>query len=301
VRPTSTGSSSSRRRPEPPTGRAPASAGEVEATLRKLGVRPSRRLGQSFLWDSFAADAEAALVVAEPGASVIEIGGGLGILTEALVRRRIERLTVVERDPRLVTHLRRLFAGRARVVHGDAGVYPLTGVGVVVGNLPFSIATPLLLRFFEARVPRVVVLVQKEVARRVAAEPGGKEYGRLSLIARLYGTPELFRTVPSSAFAPEPEVEAQILVHTTRAGPLPVPSIPGFERLVRTLFGQRRKKLANLLPKVVPSREDAAELARIADWPDDWRERRPETLPPEAYFRLASALDGASVVRSADG
>jgi 16S rRNA (adenine1518-N6/adenine1519-N6)-dimethyltransferase len=281
-------------------GRAPASPGEVEATLRELGVRPSRRMGQSFLWDAFAADAEAALVLADPTSSVVEIGGGLGILTEALVRRRVQRLTVVERDPRLVTHLRRLFSGRARVVHGDAGRYPLVGVDVVVGNLPFSIATPLLLRFFEARVPRVVVLVQKEVARRVAAEPGGKEYGRLSLIARLYATLELFRTVPSSSFTPEPEVEAQLLVHTTRPGALPVPSVPAFERVVRILFGQRRKKMANLVPKLLPDPATVTEATRIAEWPDDWRERRPETLPPEAYFRLATALEGLPGVPAAD-
>ncbi|MCI4349914.1 MAG: 16S rRNA (adenine(1518)-N(6)/adenine(1519)-N(6))-dimethyltransferase RsmA [Thermoplasmata archaeon] len=279
-------------------GRAPTTPREVEATLRELGVRPSRRLGQSFLWDAFAADAEAALAATDPGTPVVEIGGGLGILTEALLRRGVGPLVIVERDPRLVTHLRRLVAGRARVVHGDALTYRFEGVGVVVGNLPFSIATPLLLRLFAARVPRVVALIQKEVARRFAAGPGSKAYGRLSLVACLYGTPELFRTVPSTAFTPQPEVDGQILVHTGRADPLPVPSVEGFELVVRLLFGQRRKKLANLLPRVVGDPQRAAELARSARWPDDWQGRRPESLPPEAYFRMATALAAAEGGRS---
>jgi 16S rRNA (adenine1518-N6/adenine1519-N6)-dimethyltransferase len=262
----------------------------VEATLDRLGVRPSRRLGQSFLWDAFVADAEAALVATTPEAPVIEIGGGLGLLTEALLRRGVGPLTVVETDPRLAGHLRCLFGPRARVVKTDALAYPFGGTETVVGNLPFSIATPLLLRLFELRIPRIVVLIQKEVARRLAAEPGGKEYGRLSLVARLYGTPELFRTVPSTAFTPQPEVEGQILVHTRREGALPVPSVEKFEQAVRTLFGQRRKKLANLLPIVAGSRDRAESLALSAGWPDDWKDRRPETLPPEAYFGLANAL-----------
>ncbi|MCI4319703.1 MAG: 16S rRNA (adenine(1518)-N(6)/adenine(1519)-N(6))-dimethyltransferase RsmA [Thermoplasmata archaeon] len=290
MRTTSTGSSSRRRHVEPPVGRAPASPAEVEATLEKLGVRPSRRLGQSFLWDPFVADAEAALVAVTPEAPVVEVGGGLGLLTEALLRRPTGPITVVETDPRLAAHLRALFGARVRVVTADALTYRLDGRETVVGNLPFSVATPLLLRFFELRIPRLVVLLQKEVARRLAAEPGGKEYGRLSLVARLYGTPELFRTVPSNAFTPEPEVEGQILVHTRRTGALPVPSVEEFERVVRTLFGQRRKKLANLLPIVTGSRAQAESLASVAGWPDDWKDRRPETLPPEAYFGLARAL-----------
>lgn len=287
---TSTGSSSRRRPTEPPVGRAPASPAEVDATLERLGVRPSRRLGQSFLCDPFVADAEAALVGTTPGSPVVEVGGGLGLLTEALLRRHVGPITVVETDLRLAAHLRALFGDRIRVVRGDALSHPLDGTETVVGNLPFSVATPMLLRFFELRIPRIVVLLQKEVARRLAAEPGGKEYGRLSLVARLYGTPELYRTVPSASFSPQPEVEGQILVHTRRSEALPVASVPEFERVVRTLFGQRRKKLANLLPILAGSRSRAEALAVAAGWPDDWRDRRPETLPPEAFFALANSL-----------
>ncbi|MGP8078388.1 MAG: 16S rRNA (adenine(1518)-N(6)/adenine(1519)-N(6))-dimethyltransferase RsmA [Thermoplasmata archaeon] len=292
---TSTGSSS---RPEPgdppvPSG-VPERPSAIRETLERLGVRPSRAWGQSFLSDPFVADAEAALVELPPGRPVVEIGGGLGVLTAALLRRGLGPLTVLERDRRLAGFLRTTFGARIRVVEGDALVVDLPPAECVVGNLPFSVGTPILQRLIEARVPRIVFLLQKEVAERIAAGPGSKVYGRLSLFAQLYGSVELFRTVSPAAFTPQPEVSGRIGVHRARPGPLPVPSVPEFERAVRLLFGARRKQLGNLLPRLAPSREEAERLARAAGWPTDWAGRRPEELPPEAYFALAQALASRS-------
>jgi len=201
---------------------------EVRAALETLGVRPSKGWGQSFLTDPFVADAEAALVEVPVGRPVVEIGGGLGILTRALVRRGVRPLTVVERDPRLADHLRAVFGSRVDVLEGDALTTPLPPADAVVGNLPYSVATPILLAQFARRVPRVVFLVQEEVAQRLAAGPGSRVYGRLSIVARLYGEVELFRAVPPRSFAPVPEVSSRIGVHTARAGELPVPSLSEF-------------------------------------------------------------------------
>jgi 16S rRNA (adenine1518-N6/adenine1519-N6)-dimethyltransferase len=271
---------------------------EVRAALDALGVRPSKEWGQSFLTDPFVADAEAALVELPPGRPVVEIGGGLGVLTAALLRRRMGPLTVVERDRRLARFLATTFGDRVRVVTGDALTVPLPPAEAVVGNLPYSVATPILLRLFAARVPRVVALVQREVAERLAAGPGSKTYGRLSIVARLYGTVELFRTVGPEAFTPQPEVASRIVVHVARSGPLPVPAVPAFEEVLRRLFSSRRKQLSNLLPRVVPEHGDVNELARRADWPIDWAHRRPEELPPEAYFALAGAIADLGPARS---
>ncbi len=254
-------------------------------------MRPSKAWGQSFLTDPFVADAEASLVEPAPGRSVMEIGGGLGLLTEALLRRGVAPLTVVERDPRLAGFLRTAFGPRVTVLEADAQNDPLPAVDVVVGNLPYSVATPILLRLFERRTPRVVFLVQREVAERLAAQPGSRQYGRLALIARFYGEVELFRRVGPEAFSPEPEVDSRLAVHTARPGPLPVPSPDRFERAVRTLFSSRRKQLGNLLPRLAGDRERAERLARRAGWPDDWARRRPEELEPESYFALARALE----------
>jgi 16S rRNA (adenine1518-N6/adenine1519-N6)-dimethyltransferase len=247
---TSTGSLSP---PDPDASGLPAvptTAAEVRATLARLEIRPSRGMGQSFLTDPFVADAEAALVDLPSGHSIVEIGGGLGQLTAALLRRRLGPLTVIERDARLARFLRRTFGERITVVEGDALEVTLPPAAAAVGNLPFSVATPILLRLFAARVPRVVFLVQDEVARRLAAGPGSKEYGRLSIISRLYGTVELFRTIPPSAFSPVPEVTSRIGVHVARPDELPVPSVPAFEETVRLLFSSRRKQLRNLIPRL---------------------------------------------------
>ncbi len=289
---TSTGSSSSNRSgPAPPVARVPEGAAEVATALRALGVRPSKVWGQSFLTDPFVADAEAALTELSPGRPVLEIGGGLGALTAALVRRGLAPITVVERDPRLAGFLRTTFGSRVRVVTGDALDVELPSVDCAVGNLPYSVATPILLRLLERRVPRIVTLVQREVAERLAAAPGSKAYGRLSIVARLYGDVQLFRTVGPDAFAPRPEVESRLVVHVARPGDLPVPSVAALEAMVRTLFSSRRKQLGNLLPRVASDREAAGRLAERAGWPDDWATRRPETLPPSDFFAMARVLE----------
>ena len=291
--------SSSPRNPAPMDAEVPpvpSTPAEVRATLEALSVRPSREWGQSFLTDPFVADAEAALVELGPGHPVVEVGGGLGVLTAALLRRGIGPLTVIERDRRLARFLASTFGRRVRVVTGDALAVPIPTAEAVVGNLPYSVATPILLRLFAARVPRVVFLVQREVAERLAAGPGSKTYGRLSIIAQLYGSVELFRTVGPDAFTPRPEVASRIAVHKARAGPLPVPSVPAFEEILRQLFSSRRKQLANLLPRVVPDPTAIDEATRRAAWPADWARRRPEELPPEAYFALAAGLANENAI-----
>lgn len=284
----STTSTASSSRPNArPTTRAPTSPAEVRTVLGQLGITPTKRLGQSFLTDAFIADAEAALALPSAGAPVVEVGGGLGILTEALLRRLPGALTVIERDPRLARHLRRTFGRAVTVVEADARDADLDPSAVVVGNLPFSVATPILLRCFAAGTPRLVALVQREVAERLAAAPGTKAYGRLTIAAALFGTIELYQVVPARAFHPTPAVEGQILVFTRRPGALPVPCVPDFERMVAALFGSRRKQLGNLVPRVLPRGVAADALAARADWPADWARRRPEELAPEAFFRLA--------------
>jgi 16S rRNA (adenine1518-N6/adenine1519-N6)-dimethyltransferase len=286
---TSTTSSSRRNGARDDEVLVPERPSDVRATLAELGIRPARSWGQSFLTDPFVADAEAALVEVPPGRPVVEVGGGLGILTAALLRRGIGPVTVIEKDPRLAAFLRSTFGRRIRVVAGDALDVDLPPADAVVGNLPYSVATAILVRLFERRVPRIVFLVQREVADRLAAGPGSKQYGRLSILASLYGRVELFRPVPAAAFSPVPEVESRLGVHVARPGPLPVRAVPDFEEVVRVLFSSRRKQLGNLLPRLVAPGQSASELAESAGWPADWSTRRPEELPPEAFFELANA------------
>jgi 16S rRNA (adenine1518-N6/adenine1519-N6)-dimethyltransferase len=292
---THTGSS-----PPPDRGKArrgpthvPGNAAEVASALEGLELTPTKSRGQSFLTDPFVADAEAALVGTSPGEPVLEVGGGLGILTRALLRRNIGPLTVMEKEPRLAAFLRYHFGDRIHVVEGDALAEPIPKVRAIVGNLPFSIATPLLMRWLEDRVPRVVALVQKEVGDRLAAGPGSKTYGRISILAALYGAVECHQSVPASAFYPVPKVDGRLVVFDRRQGELPVPSTSTLESVLDTLFAGRRKQLGNLLPRALAKLREArpaSEVAQRAEWPMEWEHLRPESLAPDAYFRLVQVL-----------
>jgi 16S rRNA (adenine1518-N6/adenine1519-N6)-dimethyltransferase len=287
---TSTGSSSpGSRRVDLPA--VPVRPVEVDAALRRLGVRPSRGLGQSFLTDRFVADALASLAGPADGGPVVEIGGGLGLVTRALLERGIRPLTVLEKDRRLAAHLASTFGPRVRVLAGDARSFDFPSGATVVGSLPYSSATAIVLGLLPRRLPRLAFLLQKEVAERFASGPGTRAYGRPSIVAQLYGSPELWRVVGPEAFSPVPTVASRLWTHTAREGPLPVGSVDRLERLLRSLFGARRKQLRNLLPSLASGREDAVALASEAGWPADWPSRRPEQMAPEAFFRLAAALD----------
>jgi 16S rRNA (adenine1518-N6/adenine1519-N6)-dimethyltransferase len=286
---TSTGSSSPPSRPGPgAVPAAPETARGVDAALAEAGVRPARGRGQSFLLDPFVADAEAALVEQPRDAPLVELGGGLGTLTAALLRRGYSDLTVVELEPRLARRLTRIFGARIRLVTGDALAVPLGRPAAVVGNLPYASATPILLRLLKERVPRVVAMVQIEVAERLAASPGSGVYGRLTLLAQLFAEVELYRSVGPEAFHPRPRVTSRVLTLTSRPDPLAVRSVSRLEDSTRVLFSSRRKQLGNLLPRLTPTPDS---LAETAGWPSDWRRRRPEELPPQAFYDLANALE----------
>ncbi len=285
---TSTGSSSPREGPGPLPA-VPERPGEIAEALDRLGVAPAKRLGQSFLTDAFAADALAALAFPTRNEPVYEVGGGLGIVTRALLRRGVRGLTVVERDERLARHLAETFAPEVRVVVQDALEFDFPPNAIVAGSLPYSVATPLVLGLLPRRPARIVGIVQKEVAERFAAPEGSRAYGRPSIFARLYGEVELFQEVPAASFYPRPKVAGRLFVHRPRAGELPVGSVARLEKVVRVLFSSRRKQLGNLLPRVAGTR-GAEELARAAGWPSNWARLRPEDLAPELYFALERAL-----------
>jgi 16S rRNA (adenine1518-N6/adenine1519-N6)-dimethyltransferase len=260
----------------------------VRATLRRIGVRPSRRFGQSFLVNDHIADIEAALVERPLDAPLTEIGGGLGLLTDALLRRGYANLRVVERDRNLGNHLHATFGARIRLQVEDARRVDFSRDEAVVGNLPFSVATPLLIQLITARTPRIVALVQKEVGTRFAASPGTSAYGRPSVLAAAYAEVEAFAPVPSQSFYPAPAVDGLVIRSTARSDPFPAEYAERLEEVLRVLFGKRRKQLRNVLPQLTGGdRDAAARWAQEAEWPEDWEVRRAEELPPAAFFALS--------------
>jgi 16S rRNA (adenine1518-N6/adenine1519-N6)-dimethyltransferase len=289
------GSRRERLRPTAGTGDSGATAG-VPGALRALGVRPSRRLGQNFLLDPRVAERIAGLVT-DPRETVVEIGPGLGALTERLAASG-RTVVAVELDLRLAEEVERLLAAGAnvRVVRGDvleqrlSDLVPGSAVVTVVANLPYSITTPAVEWVLAggARVRRAFLMVQREVAERMTAQPGGREFGSLAVFLAMHAEVKpLFRVSPG-AFYPRPEVESVVV----EVAPRPYPGTTEAERsdaekLARAATVSRRKTIANALARGMGVEPGAARRLLIEADVDPGR--RGETLGVEDWLNLARA------------
>ena len=266
--------------------------------LRRHGVRAATSLGQRFLVDRAVLSAIVDASDLSADDDVLEVGPGPGVLTAALAAR-VRSVTAVEVDPRMVALLEETLAEHknVRVVQADALKVDLLGLAArrltrIVANLPYQITTPLLERFLaDARRPSlVVVLVQQEVARRIAATPrDARERGYLSVFVQSFAEPRIVRRVPARAFRPAPRVDSAIVALRTRPQPAfaPLAQEP-FLRLVSDAFRHRRKQLRSALGHEAGlDRERATDvLHRSGIAP----ERRPETLSLEEWVALARAI-----------
>ncbi|MBM4421163.1 MAG: ribosomal RNA small subunit methyltransferase A, partial [Chloroflexi bacterium] len=239
-----------------PVDSALTDRGALAALLARHGVRAAKGRGQHFLVDrgALAAIVDAAELTADD--HVLEVGPGPGVLTSALADRA-GSVTAVEVDARMLPVLRETLAGRdnVRIVEGDALAIDLFAAGPhpptrIVANLPYQITSPLLMRFLGdvRRPPLVVVLVQLEVARRIAAEPGGGERGFLSVFAQSFAEARVVRRVPAASFRPAPRVDSAVVALRTRPAPAFAPlGQEAFLRFVSDAFRHRRKSLASAL------------------------------------------------------
>jgi 16S rRNA (adenine1518-N6/adenine1519-N6)-dimethyltransferase len=239
---------------------------EIDATLREIRVSPVKTLGQNFLHDRNLARwiVEKAELTSQD--YVIEIGPGLGALTEFILESGA-RVLAIEKDQRLADFLRTRFQSeRFELLHGDALDYDLRGLFAkprvkLIGNLPYYISSQLLLKFtkYPSPISLSLLMLQKEMARRISAVPGSSDYGALSLIVQLHYRVKYLRTVPATVFLPEPDVDSAFVHIAPRtAGELPPHDPSAFFRMVRQGFSQRRKQLRNLLREEVPEWAQAA-------------------------------------------
>ena len=263
---------------------------EISRTLRDIRVAPVKTLGQNFLHDQNLAR----WIVQEAGLSaadfVVEIGPGLGAITEPALATGA-RILAIEKDARLANFLREKFADRQlEVVHGDALEFDLRqlfprGPVRLLGNLPYNASTQMLLRFLRQPTPitSALLMLQKEVAARLAAGPRSKDYGILSLVVQAQCRVESLRTIPASVFFPSPDVESALVRLVPRApGELPDHDPEILNVLIRNGFSQRRKQVGKLLKNYV------------ADWPRAAAEigataqARAEELSLEQWIALAN-------------
>ncbi|MGI8820030.1 MAG: 16S rRNA (adenine(1518)-N(6)/adenine(1519)-N(6))-dimethyltransferase RsmA [Chthoniobacterales bacterium] len=269
---------------------------EIDATLREIRVSPVKTLGQNFLHDRNLAQWIVVRAELTPEDFVVEVGPGLGALTEFLVGSGA-RVLAIEKDARLAEFLRGRFpTERLEILRADALDFDVRTLFAYprvkfIGNLPYNISSQLLLQFtsYPSPISLWLCMLQKEMARRLSAEVGTSDYGGLTLLVQLHYRVEYLRSVPASVFLPQPEVDSAF-VRITPRGATELPGCDGelFARLVRRGFSQRRKQLQKLL------REE------IADWPGAVaqggfeRKARAEELSLQQWIGLTNFADPQS-------
>jgi 16S rRNA (adenine1518-N6/adenine1519-N6)-dimethyltransferase len=277
---------------------------EVRAALRETNFRPRKSRGQNFLIHERVIDSIIRLLDLSPADEVVEIGPGLGFLTRRLLERAA-RVWAVEVDAALVERLgASVFAAdpKLRLIHGDILEVPLGDMLPdkklkLVGNLPYSISTPVLFRIFALRehFSSLVLMVQKEVADRIAAQPGTKTFGTLSVWCQIHGRIIDRVSVSPEAFFPRPKVRSTVLKIELFPEPLVTASeIPILRGLVRAAFGQRRKTLGNALTAWLKS--DGSEIETLLQSQGIDPRRRGETLSIDEFIKLARAAQSQSAL-----
>jgi 16S rRNA (adenine1518-N6/adenine1519-N6)-dimethyltransferase len=274
---------------------------DARDALAAANLQPRKRWGQHFLCDPGVVRriVEAAGVDDEP--AVLEIGPGLGALTDALAARA-RRLYLVEIDRGLAARLTERYAGQphVRVLTGDVLALPLDTTiaeprAVVVANLPYNITTPILFRLLELRerLPRALVMVQREVATRLAARPGGKDWGVLPALVQTFAEVRVAFRVSRRSFLPPPRVESAVVDVRWSARPrVDVGDLACYRAVVRAAFGQRRKTLRNSLAALAAERGiDAAGLLAAFVRAGIDPSNRPERLATADFARLAHAFE----------
>ena len=260
-----------------------------------------KSFGQHFLADQRAAARIAELATSPAGGTVVEIGPGTGALTTHLLARA-DKVIALERDRDLVPYLRDVFRtvvdeGRLVIRETDAARHDWAAElaegprpRVVAGNVPYNLTGKLLERATEvaASVDRVVFLVQREVALRLAADADGDDYGALSVFVQAVFAVDVALHVGAGAFRPPPKVESAVVVLTPLRPPRAVET-DAFRAVVKAAFGQRRKTLRNAWSSVLPR----AELAAVAAEAGIDLDRRGETLTVEDFARVAALVERA--------
>jgi 16S rRNA (adenine1518-N6/adenine1519-N6)-dimethyltransferase len=280
------------------------SPGDVRKLAERLGVRPSKRLGQNFVIEQGTVRRIAALAAPGPADVVLEVGPGLGSLTLALLEAGAGQVVAVEIDrvlagelPRTLADRAPALAGRVTVINADAlrtGQGDLPAVpSMLVANLPYNVAVPVVLRLLAAlpALARGLVMVQAEVADRMCAPPGSRVYGAPSVKLAWYATARPAGTVPRSVFWPVPNVDSRLVAFARHDPPATAVSREEVFALVDAAFAQRRKTLRAALAGWAGSAPEAERLLRAAGIDPG---ARGESLSVAEFARLAAARTIAS-------
>ena len=272
-----------------------ASPEVVHYICKRFDIKMSKKLGQNFLIKRGIVDEivhAAEITVGEP---VLEVGPGIGTLTQGLAQSGAD-VTAIELDRRLLEVLDTTLASydNVRIIHGDVLKLDVPTIMnhkpfKVVANLPYYITTPIIMSLLESKLPieRLVVMVQKEVALRMIAKPGTKDYGALSVAVQYYTEPDIVLDVPPKSFLPAPAVTSSVIRCVLRDKP-PVDVIDEklFFRVVKAGFAQRRKTFSNTMKTTGLTRDRIEELLAKANIDG---QRRGETFTLQEFADVANA------------
>ena len=272
-----------------------ASPEVVHYICKRFDIKMSKKLGQNFLIKRGIVDEIVHAAELTPGEPVLEVGPGIGTLTQGLAQSGAD-VTAIELDRRLLEVLDTTLASydNVRIVHGDVLKLDVPTIMnhkpfKVVANLPYYITTPIIMSLLESKLPieRLVVMVQKEVALRMVAKPGTKDYGALSVAVQYYTEPDIVLDVPPKSFFPAPAVTSSVIRCVLRDKP-PVDVIDEklFFRVVKAGFAQRRKTFANTMKTTGLSKDRIEELLAKANIDG---QRRGETFTLQEFADIANA------------
>lgn len=276
---------------------------DARELLARHGLRAKKSWGQNFLVDERTYRAIVDACELDRDSWVLEIGAGLGTLTARLAERA-GRVIAIERDRDLAAVLRAELGANERIeiAEDNALTFDYGAVAEragralpVVGNLPYQIASPILFRLLESRakIARIVIMLQREMALRIVARPSTPDYGALGVMVRMYGEAKIVCRVPAGAFVPRPRVESAVLQVVPFAGGrtrAEVPDLAAFSQVVHAAFQMRRKTLRNALAGIAP--EATMQAAFVTAEIDP--QRRGETLSVEEFAALARAIHALS-------
>ena len=272
-----------------------ASPEVVHYICKRFDIKMSKKLGQNFLIKRGIVDEIVHAAELTPGEPVLEVGPGIGTLTQGLAQSGAD-VTAIELDRRLLEVLDTTLASydNVRIIHGDVLKLDVPSIMnhkpfKVVANLPYYITTPIIMSLLESKLPieRLVVMVQKEVALRMVAKPGTKDYGALSVAVQYYTEPDIVLDVPPKSFLPAPAVTSSVIRCVLRDKP-PVDVIDEklFFRVVKAGFAQRRKTFANTMKTTGLSKDRIEELLAKANING---QRRGETFTLQEFADVANA------------
>ncbi len=269
----------------------------LREVIRALGLSAKKGLGQNFLLDFNLTRRIARASGPLEGVTVVEVGPGPGGLTRALLIEGAARVVAIEKDQRCLpalTDIAARYPSRLDIIVADAREIDYAALALarpvrIVANLPYNVATPLLVSWLKTEpwppwFDRLVLMFQREVAMRIVAKPGSKDYGRLSVLSQWRTLPRIILTLPADAFTPKPKVDSALVELVPKHAPSPPCQVSALEKVTAAAFGQRRKMLRAALRQV--TRDSEALLESLGIDP----KARAEELEVAEFCRIANAL-----------